>query len=350
MFFRRRSASPQVPNDRESPPLASGRAPAAASSCAETAHLVGPGCLKVQDSLLRWEPVSGKSVILHPHRIRRILMYGATDATGSALRLAWRSGIHIVFLSPQGHEILGKVQPAGDSPGLTWIQHQCVLDTDFRLILCRQIVHRKIDAAVTNARYFQQQGKIKDRGSLIQQLRKLQERCHSAASIESLRGYEGTAARHWFDLFGQLIPESWVFPGRRARPATDPVNGLLSLGYTLLVNRCHLMLAASDLDPLVGFLHDVRPGRPSLACDLMEPFRITVVDRLVLHLITTRQVDSTAFHQTEEGTRLNPEGFRRFLCAFENELNDGKGMQPLQEIQATIDTWIRQFRERQGQS
>ena len=111
MFFRRKKppiTETETKTETSSVPAAE-RKPQACSSSAETAHLIGPGCLKLQGGLLRWQPVEGRHVILHPHQIGRILMYGATDVTGSALRRIWQSGIQVVFLSPQGHQLLGKV-------------------------------------------------------------------------------------------------------------------------------------------------------------------------------------------------------------------------------------------------
>jgi len=219
-------------------------------------------------------------------------MYGATDVTGSALRRIWQFGIQVVFLSPQGHQLLGKVQPAGNSPNLIWLQHQAIMDSQFRLQISQQLIHDKIEAAITQTRYFQRQGKAPSAGEAITQWKKLQDSCHRSKSLDSLRGVEGTAASAWFQLFASLLPNGWMFPGRKARPATDHVNGLLSLGYTLLVARCQTLLAASDLDPLVGFLHDIKmrffpqrriPASPSAtpnaaqkpAGDLKQPCRRT---------------------------------------------------------------------------
>lgn len=341
VFFRRKKPSQE--NDAE-PINGIARKPQANSSSAETAHLIGPGCLKLQGGLLRWQPVEGRHIILHPHQIARILMYGATDVTGSALRLIWQSDIQVVFLSPQGHQLLGKVQPAGNSPNLIWLQHQTIMDSQFRLSISKQLIVDKIEAAISQARYFQRQGKASAAGGAIQQLKKLQDSCSRSKSLDSLRGIEGTAASTWFQLFASLMPNGWTFPGRRSRPATDPVNGLLSLGYTFLVARCQTLLAASDLDPLVGFLHDVRPGRPSLACDLMEPFRISLVDRLVLNVLSTRRLSLESFEQTPEGIRLLSPDFKIFLTAFEEEFHRNSPNNVQREIQARIDQWIQEIR------
>ena len=112
---------------------------------------------------------------------------------------------------------------------------------------------------------------------------------------EALRGAEGEAAYNYFAVFGELIrsPDPDIaFRGRSRRPPLDPVNALLSFLYTLLIHDCRSAAESVGLDPAVGFLHRDRPGRPSLALDLMEELRPVLADRLALSLINRRQLRS----------------------------------------------------------
>ena len=111
-------------------------------------------------------------------------------------------------------------------------------------------------------------------------------------SIDRLRGFEGEAARLYFSVFGHMIrvPEpEMAFAGRNRRPPRDPVNALLSFLYTLLVHDCNSAAESVGLDPAVGFFHRDRPGRPSLALDLMEELRPVLADRLALSLGSNRR-------------------------------------------------------------
>lgn len=122
-------------------------------------------------------------------------------------------------------------------------------------------------------------------------------------SVDRLRGFEGEAARLYFSVLGHLIrvPEpEMAFAGRNRRPPRDPVNALLSFLYTLLVHDCRSAAESVGLDPAVGFFHRDRPGRPSLALDLMEELRPVLADRLALSLVNRRQVRAKDF-QTREG-------------------------------------------------
>lgn len=123
-------------------------------------------------------------------------------------------------------------------------------------------------------------------------------------AMDSIRGLEGRAGHVYFSVFDHLITAQktdFVFNGRSRRPPLDPVNALLSFFYTLLCHDISSALESVGLDPAVGFFHQDRPGRPSLALDLMEEFRPFLVDRLILSLINRSQVTRKGFTISESG-------------------------------------------------
>lgn len=146
-----------------------------------------------------------------------------------------------------------------------------------------------------------------------------------------LRGIEGAGTASWFRFLASVFPQDWEFRNRAARPATDPVNALLSLGYTLAHHRCETLLSAADLDPRVGFLHDIRPGRASLACDLVEPLRAPLVDRLVVGVLARKTLTRDSFVQRGAAWRLEPDAFKRFLSTFEQSFHDDSKPPSLQQ-------------------
>ena len=132
--------------------------------------------------------------------------------------------------------------------------------------------------------------------------------------LDVVRGIEGEAANLYFGVFGSLInnPEpAFVFSGRSRRPPLDVVNCLLSFLYTLLAHDVRSALESAGLDPAVGFLHRDRPGRPSLALDLMEEFRPYLADRLVCTLINRGQVKPRGFKKLESGAVQMDEATRK---------------------------------------
>lgn len=134
--------------------------------------------------------------------------------------------------------------------------------------------------------------------------------------MNELRGIEGEAAASYFDIFNHLITaqkDFFVMNGRNRRPPLDPVNALLSFVYTLLVHDCRSALEGVGLDPYVGYLHVDRPGRPSLALDLMEEFRPFLADRLVLSLINRCQINEKSFTISGNGAVLLKDDDRKEL-------------------------------------
>ena len=119
----------------------------------------------------------------------------------------------------------------------------------------------------------------------------------------------------------QLFPPSLPYRGREHHPPPDPVNALLSLGYTLLLTRVQAEIAAVGLDPLVGVYHQPRPGKPALACDLIEPLRAPMVDQLVVGQVRQGCYRREHFEDTAQGIRLRPDDFRRFLKVFEDRFH-----------------------------
>lgn len=140
--------------------------------------------------------------------------------------------------------------------------------------------------------------------------------------LDTLRGLEGSASADYFSVFNELIlvqDTEFVFDGRNRRPPRDNVNAMMSFAYAILANDCASALESVGLDAYVGFLHTDRPGRVSLALDLMEELRGPVADRLVLTLINNRMVRDKHFDRREDGSVfLNQEGRKVLLTAWQN--------------------------------
>ncbi len=145
-----------------------------------------------------------------------------------------------------------------------------------------------------------------------------------AADTDTVRGIEGQAAADYFAALPRLIRNpDFTFGGRNKRPPRDPVNALLSFVYTLVRTDCEAALEGVGLDPQVGFLHVLRPGRPALALDLMEELRAWWADRLVLTLVNRRQLRKRDFEEKPGGAvYLNERGRREVLTAYQKRKQD----------------------------
>lgn len=148
----------------------------------------------------------------------------------------------------------------------------------------------------------------------------------NCTSVESFRGLEGNAAKRYFEVFGQLVlhqHEDFAFTERSRRPPLDPMNALLSFLYTLLTNQVTSALETVGVDPYVGFLHTDRPGRPSLALDMMEELRPVFADRLALTLINRKQITGKGFVKKEGGGVLMDDETRKaVLTAWQERKRD----------------------------
>jgi CRISPR-associated protein Cas1 len=135
--------------------------------------------------------------------------------------------------------------------------------------------------------------------------------------VDALRGVEGNAAAAYFSAFGAMVrndAEAFAFAARQRRPPRDPINALLSFAYSLMTSECVAALEGVGLDPQVGYLHALRPGRPALALDLVEEFRHSIADRAVLTLVNRAQLGPDHFEERPGGAVfLTDSGRRIFL-------------------------------------
>ncbi len=147
------------------------------------------------------------------------------------------------------------------------------------------------------------------------------QRVKSCISLDDLRGVEGQLATRYFGVFNELIinqKDEFLFKVRNRRPPKDKVNALLSFSYTILANECSNALMSVGLDPYVGFMHRDRPGRKSLALDLIEELRAVLSDRFVLTLINTKVIQGSHFERNnDDAVLLNEQGRKQFFNAWQ---------------------------------
>jgi CRISPR-associated protein Cas1 len=282
-------------------------------------HVVGPGSLTLESGRIIHEDDDGRrqaTVLLDG--VELISCYGRVTVEPSCLAAMADEKVAVAFLTSDGSKMLARITAEGDPRVIGRVmQHRVLADETFRDRLARPLVAEKIHSQAAAARHYQRQGKGISREA-ITKLADLEKRAAAAASLQSLLGIEGTAAVIWFDVFGGLLTKPWEFRQRSRRPPRDPVNALMSLGYTMLQNRITAACQAAGLETALGPLHAYRPGRPSLACDLMEPLRAPVVDRWVVRMLNQNRVHTQDFHSVDGGgVRLTRRAFPRVLANWE---------------------------------
>ncbi len=276
--------------------------------------------LRLEGDTVRVEAEGTVRLQVPLHHLGGLVLFGNVLLSPFLLARCAEEGRSVVWLSEHGR-FHGRLE--GRTSGsvlLRRAQHQALDQKERALALARAFVHAK----VRNARLVLLRS-LRERGpsELLDQALKEQEAVLAdlpqAKSLEEVRGLEGQAAAAYFRVFGQmlLVPE-FSFGGRIKRPPRDPVNALLSFLYTLLVADAIAALEGVGLDPQVGYLHAIRPGRPSLALDLVEEFRAWWADRLALTLINRRQIGPRHFVERPGGAvHLSEEGRREVLVAYQ---------------------------------
>ena len=194
----------------------------------------------------------------------------------------------------------------------------------------RSIARRLVAGKVRNQRTLLQRNHIEPQKQTLAGMKEMAERAEEARSLGELLGIEGNAARLYFgDFAGMMKPDekresaglAFDMDGRNRRPPRDPVNALLSLGYSLLSKELTVACYAVGFDPYVGFYHQPRFGRPALALDLMEPFRPLIVDSAVLTAVNTGMVTETDFVKAGGVVALTASGRKGFFRAFEMRMD-----------------------------
>lgn len=257
-------------------------------------------------------------------RVSQVVLVGRIGATTPALHALLEREIPLNFLSSRG-EFLGRLVGArGLNLPLRKSQFQRDNDEDFCLALARSVTEGKIRNQYTlAARWLRRRSKRPN--ALMEDLARLAEAADTAAqasTLEELLGIEGHAARLYFDCFQSLFDPVWQFDTRNRRPPRDPINALLSLGYTLLHTNLVSALEVVGLDPFLGFYHADQYGRPALALDLEEEFRAPVVDSLVYQLVRRGQITPADFEMVKSSNAvyLRDAALRAFSAQFSRKL------------------------------
>lgn len=259
------------------------------------------------------------------HTLESIISFSYSGATPAFMGVCAKRGINLAFFSPFG-KFLCRI--TGESRGNVLLRKQQYRTSDDNITSCT-IAKNFILGKVFNCRWSIDRT-IRDHAlrvnaeqcrKAIQFLTNSMEKIKVEEDIATLRGLEGEAATVYFGVFDELIinqKEDFYFHGRNRRPPQDYMNTMLSFGYTLLANDCAGALEGVGLDSYVGFMHRDRPGRKSLALDLMEELRPVLVDRFILTMVNNRQIRSEHFVTSENGAvEFTDTGKKKFLTAWQ---------------------------------
>ncbi|MCH9699000.1 MAG: CRISPR-associated endonuclease Cas1 [Gammaproteobacteria bacterium] len=277
--------------------------------------------LRYQSGVIRIEQDNLKPRNAPIKQLEQVIVYGNPLAETSVWRMLAAANVPVAMLAVRGNQ-----QAAMLGSGLAVqlplrrMQHRCAGDSAARLALAGYFIRLKFAGYATALKILAETQHVEtaDCNAFTNQCTEATTRLQEANTVSVVMGLEGQIAHAWFALLARTLPYVWKFAGRNRQPPRDPINAMLSLGYTWLMSEIRQLVISYGFDPSLGFLHHDTPGRESLMLDVTELFRAGV-DAFVLQWIKDPQINPDCFYYREaEGCRLNKQARPLFFQAWAN--------------------------------
>lgn len=250
-------------------------------------------------------------------KINQVVVLGNGLITPKAMDYLFKNNIDVAYISNSGR-YRGRLQPpCTQTLPLRRAQYKLAGDKNFCIGFSKAIVRAKIKNSLF---LLSKKGQKPVSSGKSKKLSYIQRQIEKVRSIEMLLGIEGSAAARYFNMYRELLKEDFGFTKRIKHPPPDPINILLSLGYSLLFNFVHSMIHLVGFDPYQGFFHQYKFGHAALASDIMEPMRAPVVDTLVLRMINLRMIKTRDFRKESAKVLLSREGLRKYFEEYDKRL------------------------------
>jgi CRISP-associated protein Cas1 len=264
--------------------------------------------------VLRVSKRAGREVLMEKPlvHITDIVVLGQAVITPSLIYACVEQGTSIHYVTRGGSYFAHIAPIENKNVPIRIKQYEAHSSPEWKHKLARRFVEGKLQ----NSMVFARRG-----GASVIELENLVKDIETCQNTDSLRGLEGNAAKIYFALLKDKFPESFAPDSRSKRPPRDPANSVLSLAYTFLAKECQTAARIAGLDPYIGYLHEVKYGRPALALDLMEEFRSILADSVTLTLFNKQMLIAEHFEEEKGYPTLTDEGFKQFFRAWEERLN-----------------------------
>lgn len=262
-------------------------------------------------------------------QVENIAVIGNVQITSQLLYYLMERGVDISYFSYAGKYLGQTAADASKNIFLRFSQYGLYEDIKRRLAIAKIIVKNKVEnqiAVLEKGRgNIRKQGKMEDYDFVadLKRMREIVSTLQNKKTPNEVLGVEGICSQIYFGGYGKLFQCDCVFNGRNRRPPRDPINVIISLGYTLLTKEVSSALDAESFEMYLGFLHGIRYGRKSLPLDIVEEFRQPVIDRLALRLFNKRMITENDFENENDQILLTEDGFKKFCREYEKWMNDG---------------------------
>lgn len=310
-----------------------------------TLYVMTPNAyVHLENDTLRIDVEREKKLQAPLHHIGSLVCFGDVLVSPGALHRCADAGIGVVLLDRNGRFKARLEGPVSGNVLLRQAQYRSAGDAAFALDVARSIIAGKLRNArqvvLRGAREADDATDAAFLGAVADSLARSVRNLPAAADLDGVRGIEGDAAKTYFAALPRILRldarTAFAMNGRTRRPPRDRFNALLSFLYSMTMNDCRSAVEAVGLDPQIGFLHAVRPGRAALALDLMEEFRAILADRLALTLVNRGQVRGDDFTVREGGAVVMSDGARKTVVVAYQERKQEEVLHPLLETKVPI--------------
>lgn len=254
--------------------------------------------------------------------IENVIVFGDASLSSSCVRHFMERDINLTWLSTRG-KFYGRLESTRNvNIYRQRRQFASTEDAEFCLALAKRIVNAKVKNQITILRRYLRNRPESTASSSIEAMARLLSIMERAESREELMGYEGSAARNYYQGLGALVEPNFSFSGRSRQPPRDPFNSLLSFAYTLLMYDVYTAVVNRGLNPYASFLHSMRNGHPALCSDLMEEWRAVLADSLALYVTSKGIIKREHFQKpTEEGgVYLDTPAAKLYIAEYEKKI------------------------------
>lgn len=269
--------------------------------------------------------IGGEEKVRVPvHTIESIVCFGNTTVSTPFIQFCGERGVGLTFLSESG-KFYGRISGPVHGNVLLRIRQYKKMSEENQVI---ELAKNFVIAKIANSRNVLLRSARENSDLLIK--KDLQEAArlialnakelNGAVSLETIRGIEGLCAKHYFSVFDNLIKVNkaeFYFKNRTRRPPMDNINALMSFVYMLLTNDICSALESVGLDIAAGYLHSIRPGRPSLALDILEELRAPLCDRFIVSLVNLKQLQPKDFESGPDGVKMTKNGMKKLITAWQ---------------------------------
>ncbi len=258
------------------------------------------------------------------HSMDGLALMGNVQLTTQALQELLQHGVDISYYSYAG-QYLGQIgAESSKNIFLRFAQYELYTNTEKRMEFARIIVQNKVENQILHIKNhrFSTDSDWRDD---VKAMEELYRRISLMQTPNELMGMEGKCSNIYFHSFGQMFCCDFAFHGRNRRPPKDPINVIISLGYTFLTKEICTALDAESFETYLGFLHGIRYGRKSLALDVIEEFRQPIIDRMTVKLFNKRMLGKYDFELEDDRVMLNDDGFKKFCKEYERWMSGDAG-------------------------